>query len=297
MEHYKNIVAAVDFSECAAAALEQAIRLATVSGAKASAVFVLDTLAVVQLEKALTPLQSSIREQLVEDARKAWSAFATRIPGASGLAFHVAIDNRIVGLHRRIAKECHDLLVLGAFGARRPDLGLGTMASGCVRHAPCDVLIVRDTQRGRFKKVLACVDYSQTSLKALRRAASIARADGAQLEVLHVFHGMTDVFPFFSDVVQTWMRVVSEEQSRATAELEAFVREADIAAANPMLRVEGATTHGAALIQRARETRADLLVLGTKGQSNLKEVLLGSTAERVLRGASCSILAVRAIAE
>jgi nucleotide-binding universal stress UspA family protein len=43
----------------------------------------------------------------------------------------------------------------------------------------------------------------------------------------------------------------------------------------------------------ARRVGADLVVMGKKGQSTLRELFLGSTAERLLRSAPCSVLAVK----
>ena len=47
------------------------------------------------------------------------------------------------------------------------------------------------------------------------------------------------------------------------------------------------------IVQLAREIDADLIILSTRGQSGLKRVLLGSTAERVVRSAPCPVLVVR----
>jgi nucleotide-binding universal stress UspA family protein len=48
------------------------------------------------------------------------------------------------------------------------------------------------------------------------------------------------------------------------------------------------------IIAAAREWRADLIVLGTHGRSGVARVILGSTAEGVMRGAPCPVVAVRA---
>jgi nucleotide-binding universal stress UspA family protein len=47
------------------------------------------------------------------------------------------------------------------------------------------------------------------------------------------------------------------------------------------------------IVEYATSTNADLVVIGTHGKSNLRYLLLGSTAERVLRHTGCSVLAVR----
>ena len=54
-----------------------------------------------------------------------------------------------------------------------------------------------------------------------------------------------------------------------------------------------AANHGHGIAEYARRVHADLLVLGTKGRSNLAYVLLGSTVERLLREIPCSTLVVR----
>jgi nucleotide-binding universal stress UspA family protein len=48
------------------------------------------------------------------------------------------------------------------------------------------------------------------------------------------------------------------------------------------------------ILNAARETSADLIVMGTHGRTGLPHVLLGSVAERVVRSAQCPVLTVRA---
>jgi nucleotide-binding universal stress UspA family protein len=55
--------------------------------------------------------------------------------------------------------------------------------------------------------------------------------------------------------------------------------------------------HGKMIAEHAREVGADLIVVGNKGRTNLRYVLLGSTAERLLDHLPCSLLVVKAIAE
>jgi universal stress protein E len=57
--------------------------------------------------------------------------------------------------------------------------------------------------------------------------------------------------------------------------------------------VTKAASHGHGIAEYARRMHANLLVLGTKGRSNLRYVLLGSTVERLLREIPCSALVVR----
>jgi len=51
------------------------------------------------------------------------------------------------------------------------------------------------------------------------------------------------------------------------------------------------------IIRSAREAAASLIVLGTHGRTGLDHLIFGSTAERVVRGASCPVLTIRLPAE
>lgn len=294
MKWLENVVAGFDFSDCSGAALAQAIRLATAHSGSVHPVCILDTGFVIEIEKTLSTIRAGIREPLIADAKHAWEAFRSKVAGADALPIHVEVNERVEGTMRFAGKVGAGLLVLGAFGEKKADVGIGTMASGCVRHAGSDVLLVRDTQRGPFKSVLACVDFSETSKRGLLKAAEIAAQDKAALHVLHVYHGVTNVFPFFSSVVESWIQAVGDDEGNAKQKLEEFVAGVPAAAAlQPKLHVLGSATHGRALVDFAKSSGVELLVLGTRGATNLRERVLGSTAERVLKGASCSILAVK----
>jgi len=53
------------------------------------------------------------------------------------------------------------------------------------------------------------------------------------------------------------------------------------------------SSYGQGIAQYAKEVKADLVILGTRGHTSLRYVLLGSTAERLLRELPCSVLTVR----
>lgn len=289
-----HIAAAVDYSECSGVALAGAIRLARARGGVVHPVCILDTGLVIEMERTLSAIRAGIREPLIADARRGWEAFRAKIPGAADLPIHIEVNERVEGAMRYATGVGAGLIVLGAFGEKKPDVGIGTMASGCVRRAGADVLIVRDTQHGPFKSVLACVDFSETSRHALEKAAEIAAHDHAALHVLHVYHGVTNIFPFFSSIVDSWIQAVANDEAYAEKKLAEFVANVSGAAAmKPKLHVVGSGTHGRALVEFAKSSGAELLVLGTRGETNLRERVLGSTAERVLKAAACSILAVK----
>ncbi len=296
MHKLASIVVGVDFSACSAAALAQATRIAAWTKAKVSAVHVVDTLVVLEVQEVISPIAVEIQDELSKEARAAWSVFTTtgaaKNSGAADIPFDVTMNNASAELTKRARQANADLLVLGAHGIAH-EKGVGMVASQLVRYSPCDVLLVQDGKTGPFKQVLACVDFSETSRDALKSAIRIAAQDGAQLHVLHVVK--SGGVGFLSRRGTPSPTEQAQRLDKARGVLEEFCRpfEADVQWAKPRFEVVEAKSHGAGITDYAKSSGCDLLVLGTRGKTNLRDVLLGSTAERVLRDAPASILAIR----
>lgn len=299
MKSITSIVVGTDFTPGCVAALREAIRIGLWNQASVRAVHVIDTLVATDLEEALSTFQKDVRAGLVADAQKAWERFAASIPGASAVPLEVRVDNRARGILAAANTANADLLVLGAYGSRAPDVGLGTIATACVRnasaHAPPKILLVRDTGRGAFTTVVACVDFSPTSLVALDQAARVALQDGAALHVLHVFQAPWQQLHYRAPTPEADPRFQQQYRDSLERRLVAFAATLgrEIEYLKPTFAVIDDQGHRAAIPEYARRVGADLIVLGTRGRTNLRDVLLGSTAEKVLRESTCSVLAVR----
>jgi len=314
MSDFRTIVVGTDFTPCSAVALRQALRIALWSsvarGAASTApggagaarlvvVHVIDTLVAIELEEALSPLQKGITEGLVSDAQQAWRQFASQIDGASELPIDVIISGRVAGLIRRAHRERADLLVLGAYGSAAPDVGVGTVATACVRSSMSDVLLVRDTRPdgggSPFHKIIAAVDFSETSRRAVERAALFASRDGAELDLLHVYSAPWRRLHYRAPTPEAQPAFQRQYADALRGRLEEFCR--------PVLeRVHGLRCrhtvidhqgHRSGITEHAHEVGADLVVLGTRGRTNLRDIVLGTTAEKALRESRCSILAVK----
>jgi len=294
-----SIVVGTDFTPCSAVALGQAIRIGAWSKAKVHVVHVIDTIVVIELETTLSPTQQGIRDSLVKDAEKAWADFAKDIPGAAGLAIKVSINNRIVGILRRAREDEADLIVMGAFGNCAPDVGMGTVATACVRKSMTDVLLVRDTRpesgNAPFKTIVAAVDFSPNSLRAVERAAMFAAKDGAELHLLHVFAAPWHQLHYRAPTPLN----LTHEQKQYRDELERRLAEycGPVLEAHAGLRMNTVVYdyngHRSGIVEYAGKAGADLIVLGTRGRTTLRDLLLGSTAEKALAESKCSILAVK----
>jgi nucleotide-binding universal stress UspA family protein len=282
MKGLASIVVGLDFSECSRVALGHAQRVASWAGAQVHPVHVVDApVDAIPEEAALTELQRGIREGLVEDARKRWDTFIEGTPGASDLRLDVCVAHRLVGIRRQLDHHKADLLVIGAFGKERPSVGMGTLASACVRSLPTDVLIVRDNYRDPFRTVVVGIDFSATCRRALEAAALIAHGDGAKLYAAHVVPAR----------VETFARLHTE----TAPDLDAFVNETTCK--YPGLEVHAKvfpySGYRSGVLEFAALVNADLVAVGTRGRSNLRDVVLGSTAEKIVRDSVCAVWAAK----
>jgi nucleotide-binding universal stress UspA family protein len=139
--------------------------------------------------------------------------------------------------------------------------------------------------------ILAATDFSETATSALDWAVELARQQGARLELIHAVT-IPPVMPGYIPPVNLDFSDFSDEL-RAAAES----RLAEAAAA---LKDKGVTIStflevGApsqVIVQRADSLGARAVVLGARGLTGLRHLLLGSTAQRVVHGARCPVLTV-----
>ena len=140
-----------------------------------------------------------------------------------------------------------------------------------------------------FHKIRCPIDFSPCSREAMQQAAVLARESHASLVLAHVWE--PSVWAVGGELSPEVVGAMVETEQK---QLQAWGKEARELGA-PEVAVVFLT--GAAWDQVAgcaRNDRAiDLIVMGTHGRTGIKHVLLGSTAERVVRHAPCSILVVR----
>jgi nucleotide-binding universal stress UspA family protein len=169
-------------------------------------------------------------------------------------------------------------------------LFLGSVADKVVRYAPCPVMLSGRSEdpAGRFRRILLPIDFSEASCPAVDAALGLARADGAEVYLLHVFH---DVMPPSFYAAGDAFRWDPALRGRCQGAMDEFLSGR---------QAEGITIHKIAeegkvsqvIVDVAQREGADLIVMGTQGRGDAPHILLGSTTERVLRRASCPVLAV-----
>lgn len=139
---------------------------------------------------------------------------------------------------------------------------------------------------GEYNNILVAVDLSDEAEKVARRAANLALASNAQLHLVHVVEPVN--FAYGSDVPIDFSAIQDEIQKQAEAQLSALAGALGVTAIQHL----AAGRAEVEIHALAEKIGADLIVVGSHGRHGLA-LLLGSTANSVLHGAKCDVLAVR----
>lgn len=149
--------------------------------------------------------------------------------------------------------------------------------------------------------IMLATDFSEGSLQAADMALSLMKMSGATLKVVNIATTLSSTLgaegALYSSAVD--MEQINDEiVSDARKRLEEFTNEhlrgpAAEAAGRIDTEVIQAPLPYEAITEAAERLQADLIVLGTHGRSGLRRVLLGSTAEHVLRTATVPVLTTR----
>lgn len=143
-----------------------------------------------------------------------------------------------------------------------------------------------------YRRIVCTTDFSEASDRAVEEAASLARALGAELTILHVVAPTppppTGLFPSEQAFAQAHAAVI-EKLERDLEELRdrhGLGPETTLAHQDDPSAVEG-------ILRYVEEHDVDLVVIATAGRSGLQRWLIGSVTERVVRHAKCAVLTVK----
>jgi nucleotide-binding universal stress UspA family protein len=225
----------------------------------------------------------------------------TEVGLAVPMRFEIGEGNAASEILDRATAIPSDLIVMGTHGrAGFERLVLGSVTEKVIHKAACPVLTVPRPMTDAvpvpdrlFTRILCAIDFSDTSLRALEYALSLAREKNAQLTLVHV------------------VEVTPAPQSEAAGDVEARTLGAYVAAAaesraeqlqrvvpdsgRAYCTVERTLAIGKAhreILRIADERDSDVIILGAHG-FGITQLLFGSTAHQVVRQARCPVLTIR----
>jgi universal stress protein A len=139
-----------------------------------------------------------------------------------------------------------------------------------------------------IKNILVSMDFSDCARKALQYACAFARLGKAEITLLYVAPDLAEDIRLAFSMPELQQQIMREAEQSLQREIERL--------AATELRIIPLVKKGNPYyetVETARQMNADIIVIGTHGRTGLKHVLMGSTAERVVRHAPCPVLVVR----
>lgn len=298
-----RILCPTDFSLASTHAIDLAAHMAQLYGSRIAALHV--------VKPAVTPYPglpaidphgdqtfdaAELRRYCGETARAFSGAITTGVP--VDVMVHVGEPARDI-LESAAALQA-DLIVIGTHGLSGFEhLLLGSVAEKVLRKAACPVLTVppraHATSSLPFKRILCAIDFSACSMHALTFARSMAEQAGASLTGVHVLEWPWEEppAPRLDDlpVEQAFSLAMyrHEREAEARTRLATIIPEGD---SHKSTRV----CHGKPyeqILQVAAEERCDVIVIGVRGRGAIDRAIFGSTANHVVRAATCPVLTLR----
>jgi nucleotide-binding universal stress UspA family protein len=191
-----------------------------------------------------------------------------------------------------------DLILMGTHGRTGiKRLLLGSVAERVLRTAPSPVMVVPPhdvvpTETVSFKHIVCAIDFSDSSLAALRWAVSLAQETDAHLWLVHTI----EVPPELRASTVVTGDEVNELNASARADALNRLRSLVPPQAAGFCSIETATATGEAahaILKFASDRRADLIVMGAQGHGAMDRLIFGSKTRDVIGGATCPVLTVR----
>lgn len=286
-----HVLIATDGSTPARAAVTTAVRFPWPVGARGSAVVAKQRRAEYQRSILLAALDRTAEFT----AKTAKRAISGRWPDCEARV----VDARPVeGILDEAKRVRADVIVVGwrGHGAVRRLL-TGSVSRGVTRRAPCSVLVVRRSRR-EFRRIVIGLDGSSHATRALRFLAALSPPSGGHVTLLRGVDTMH--VPTQGLTPSRTRATVAAEVARINEGRRAAARR-DLSAAARALKSAGwktdqVVTDGAPLhelLGAVAKVRADVLVVGARGVTGLRHLLLGSVAEGALNACPVPVLVVR----
>ena len=296
MEPFRSILVDVDATARAHPALERAVLLAQRSGARLT---VADVMTVPAYAHDYLP--PGVEESLVRDRRQQLAGLVRRVSGLQAEA-KLLVGRPDVVLIEEVLRSKHDLVMRShardlATPGPRP---FGVVDIELLRKCPCPVLLVRQGQPATKPRIACAVDASSDDPdpQALNRKL-------VELALMMAQYLESDP----PTVLHAWVPVGERAVRRYSAEdvFAAYVENSRLRAASTLMHIvrsfEGRLGPGAIELRRgepqviipefAVSAGIDLLVMGTVARGGIAGMLIGNTAERVLRRLPCSVVTVK----
>lgn len=235
-----------------------------------------------ELETEMVVGPYKIDQAMIEDMQKKIESHMVSNPKLQN-EYHTAEGNALTALLDKAETVQPDLVVIGQ---NTDTIHHTILAGNLIRKTNCDTLVIPDQAIPKLQKILVPIDFSENSIKALRRAVSIVQQlpERATITCLHFFN-MPNLSIYETHETMEKIRIaleddrykafhffinnfIPDEKSRAYIETEIIE--------------QGVGDIGQHIVSFAKNNDFDLTIMGAKGHSKVHRLIMGSVTESVL---------------
>ncbi len=304
MRRFRNILIIVDDVSDNHVVLEESSMLSLQNEARLTVAAVVKEIPHSVRLLAASKLSTQFQEQIVEKRRSQLVGLVASLRD-SGVQVEVRVlyGTPFLEIIRQVLSARHDLVIIGAEGSDGLRRALfGSTAMHLMRKCPCPVWVLKPTRAGPFRRVMAAVDpdpahtdHFALDAKIMQLATSLARQYGADLRVVHAWtFEYESIFRWQeTNVTQIEMnRLLHEVREEQQRHLDALLSRHDLS--HLPHKVHLVKGEARLMIPKlVRSQKIDLLVMGTVCRTGVAGLIMGNTAEDVLRHVDCSVLTVK----
>lgn len=284
----RTIIAAIALEDGDESVALRAVGLAARHGARLVLLHVIESLPDGDISD-LVPADG-ITRLLVTEASRSLERMAASAENRPEI--RVEIGKAASVIDRLSRDHAADLLIIGPGKPQNLRERLfGSTADRLMRCSPCPILVVKRQGDGRYRRIIAAVDFSPMSFEAARIAAEIMPQ--ARLDLIHILENPLafEQAMLTAGTSQAGIEQYRQAKARTAAEaLKAARTEIPATGGSRVIRGDPATV----LVRLTRSARTDLVALGVQGRSAVSDMLPGSVARRLLAASSCDLLLARA---
>ena len=178
----------------------------------------------------------------------------------------------------------------------------GTTVMNLLRKCPCPVWVYKPAARGTYRHILAAIDTStqreeekRLNESIIEIAATLAEREDAELHVVHCWEASgetilrSNVPPAQAALIEEYSQFVLET---ANMKLSEFLADCPYQINKNAIHLKRGAP-GRIIPELVRRIHIELVVMGTLGRSGLKGVFIGNSAEKIIDGLDCSVLALK----
>jgi nucleotide-binding universal stress UspA family protein len=303
----RRILCPIDFSDYSRRALDHAVAIARWYGSTITALHVFSVTPVAAYAPGAAGFDAIVltqadRDQLLAELTRFIETESTPEVRVEAMIREGPTASEILS---QAADLKADLLVMGTHGRSGFErLLLGSITEKVLRMARCPVLTVPRRHPDAvpaapvlFKHILCPVDFSDSSMRALNYALSLAQEADAHLTAVHVMtYGLEETPDLYDTIITDSRLSLADYRQRHEESARERLKQAIPDTVASYCSVETMMVRGKPgpeILRLAGERHSDVIVMGIQGRGAADLMFLGSTTNHVVRAATCPVLTLR----